>query len=116
GSFGTGSCAVCATSLPYVSRRLLGACTTAPRSARHEARSTFHVDAAASISISRAAAPALRSGSHEVRIAVLPPVDIRRDHPAGYSRAHRGPPFPLSTWWRGGQGVRTMPAFRSAAF
>jgi len=85
GSFGTGSCAAFATSLPYVRRRLLELCTTAPRSARHAARSTFHVDAAASISISRAAAPALRSGSHEVRIAVLPPVDMRRDHPAGFS-------------------------------
>src|SRR6266700_704005 len=85
GSFGTGSCAAVVTSLPYVSRRLLGTCTTAPRSARHAARSTFHVDAAASSSISRAAAPALRSGSHELRIAVLPPVDMRRDHPAGFS-------------------------------
>src|ERR1051325_1684590 len=85
GSFGTDSCAAFATSLPSIARRLLGACTTAPRSARHDARSTFHVDAAASISISRAAAPALRSGSHDVRIAVLPPVDIRRDHPAGFS-------------------------------
>src|SRR5690349_14791702 len=75
GSLGTGSVAALATSEPYVRRRLLAPCTTAPRSARHEVRSTFHVDAAASISISRAVAPALRNGSHDVRIAVLPPVD-----------------------------------------
>src|SRR5207249_3961985 len=47
--------------------------------------STFHVSAAAVTSISRAVAPALRSGSHELRIALLPPVRIVRDHPAGFS-------------------------------
>src|SRR5256885_2243058 len=85
GSFVTGSWAALARSLPYVPRRLVGPCTTAPRSARHAAGSASQVDAAASISISRAAAPALRSRSHDVRIAVLPPVDMRRDHPAGFS-------------------------------
>ena len=49
------------------------------------ARSTFHVSAAAVTSISRAVAPALRSGSHELRIALLPPVRMMRDHPAGFS-------------------------------
>src|SRR5207249_1907275 len=47
--------------------------------------STFHVSAAAVTSISRAVAPALRSGSHELRIALLPPVRMMRDQPAGFS-------------------------------
>src|SRR5450631_45038 len=43
-------------------------------SAVHVDRGTFQVDAAAEISISRAAAPALRIGSHDVRMLALPPV------------------------------------------
>src|ERR1700688_4149075 len=43
-------------------------------SAVHEDRGTFHVKDAAEISISRAAAPALRIGSHVVRMLALPPV------------------------------------------
>src|SRR2546427_5508224 len=84
-SVGTGSAAAGVASVPYVSRRPVGTWITAPRSARHVARSTFHVCAAAVTSMSRAVAPALRSGSHELRIALLPPVRMVRDHPAGFS-------------------------------
>src|SRR2546430_10419190 len=84
-SVGTGSAAACAASMPYVRRRPVGTWITAPRSARHVARSTFHACAAAVTSISRTVAPALCSGSHELRIALLPPVRIVRDHPAGFS-------------------------------
>ena len=45
-----------------------------PLSAVQEDRGTFHVRAAAEISISRAAAPALRIGSQVVRMLALPPV------------------------------------------
>src|SRR5438445_12215088 len=47
---------------------------TEPFSARHAERSTYHSLAAAEISISRAAAPALRRLSYEVRTLRLPPV------------------------------------------
>src|SRR5580692_11796193 len=43
-------------------------------SARHSVRSTFHSAAAAEMSISRAAAPALRRLAYEVRVLRLPPV------------------------------------------
>ena len=84
-SSGTGSRAARAASFPYASRRPVGVWITVPFSARQADRSTRHVSAAALISISRAAAPALRSGSQEVWMAVLPPVDMRRDQPAGFS-------------------------------
>ena len=38
---------------------------TSPLAARHEVSSTLHSDAAAEISIIRAAAPASRSGCHD---------------------------------------------------
>ena len=63
----------------------MGPWITAPFSARHVVRSTFHASAAAAISISRAVAPALRNGSHELRMALLPPVRIVRDHATGFS-------------------------------
>src|SRR5579871_5702773 len=45
-----------------------------PLSVRQADLSTFHCDAAACSSMSRAAAPALRIGSHEDRTLELPPV------------------------------------------
>ncbi len=74
GSSGTGRRAASSTSPPYPRRRPLGSCTMAPRSARHPSTSTSHRRAAASRSISRAAAPAFRRGSHAVRTLLLPPV------------------------------------------
>src|SRR5881296_3846950 len=73
-SAGAGSAAALAASFPYVRRRLLGVWITAPFSARHAALSTPQVSAAALTSISRAAAPALRSGVNAARTLVLPPV------------------------------------------
>jgi len=49
------------------------------------AGSTPHVWAAAATSIARAVAPALRSVSHDDRTLREPPVDIGRDHAAGFS-------------------------------
>src|SRR5205823_5722929 len=63
---GTGSAAARAARVPYRRRRPVGTWITAPCSARHVARSTCHVCAAAVTSISRAVAPALRSGCHEL--------------------------------------------------
>jgi hypothetical protein len=48
--------------------------STMPFSVLHSAGSTFHVSAAAPISIARAAAPALRIGSQCPRTEVEPPV------------------------------------------
>ena len=47
---------------------------TSPFSVRHEAGSTLHFAAAASISIARAAAPATRIGFQNARTEVEPPV------------------------------------------
>src|SRR5437660_2240318 len=54
--------------------RPLVVCRTTPASARHSVRGTFHVSAAAEISISRAAAPARRSGSQPDCTLRLPTV------------------------------------------
>ena len=74
GAAGTGSFAAAATSAPKARRRPLGACTTAPASARQAAAATFQRAAAAATSISRAWAPARRIGFHSERMARLPPV------------------------------------------
>ncbi len=74
GSFGTGSFAASPARAPKPSRRPVGACTTNPFSARHSPAGDFHRCAAAATSISRAAAPALRSTAHEEITLSLPPV------------------------------------------
>ncbi|PYP94374.1 MAG: hypothetical protein DMD34_08845 [Gemmatimonadetes bacterium] len=53
----------------------MGTCSTVEFRARQASRGTFQVSAAAAISISRAAAPALRSGSNPVRTLRLPTVN-----------------------------------------
>jgi hypothetical protein len=50
--------------------------STAPISARHDEAGTLHCFAAASTSISRAAAPASRSGFQEDITLSLPPVPV----------------------------------------
>ena len=85
GFAGTGSAAAFWASSPYVSRWLVPVCATTPFSVLQAAGSAPQVCAAAATSIARAVAPALRRMSHDVRTLVLPPVDIRRDQPAGFS-------------------------------
>jgi hypothetical protein len=74
GPFGTGRFEAASASAPYASRRPLPACRTDPVSARQAVRSTFHCCAAASISISRAAAAARRSSGQLEMTLSLPPV------------------------------------------
>jgi hypothetical protein len=73
-SCGTGSIAAAAATWPYGMRRPLLPCSTSPFSVRHSDGSTLQLFAAASSSIARAAAPALRSGSDMPATLVLPPV------------------------------------------
>ncbi len=77
GFSGTGSFAADAASSPKPARRPEAAWTTEPFSARQDPGSTPHRAAAAPTSISRAAAPALRSGSQDCRTLDEPPVLIR---------------------------------------
>ena len=73
GCTGTGNLAASEVKAPYDSLLPLGAITWL-FSVRSVAASSFHCAAAAATSISRAAAPALRSGSQNPRIVALPPV------------------------------------------
>ena len=75
-SFGAGIRAAALAMRPKLTVRPLGTCVMTPFSARHSAAATFHLLAAAAISISRAVAPALRSSSCDARIERLPPVDM----------------------------------------
>jgi hypothetical protein len=77
GFSGTGSFAAAAARSPYPMRRPEAAWITIPFPVVQEAGSTFHPAAAAETSISRAAAPALRSGSQDWRTEDDPPVLIR---------------------------------------
>ncbi len=77
GLTGTGSFAASSTSAPYPIRLPEAVFTTALLSVWHALGSTLHRFAAAAISISRAAAPAFASGSHDPRTLVLPPVPCR---------------------------------------
>ena len=61
-------------SSPNVARRPDGACDTTPRSTVISVVGTPHSRAAASTSMARAVAPARRICSHELAMAVLPPV------------------------------------------
>src|SRR6201987_6050246 len=74
-SLGTGNAAAFSTSAPYSILRedFLGS-TPLPPIALHSLGGTPHVCAAAVMSISRAVAPAFRSGSQELRTLSLPPV------------------------------------------
>ena len=74
GLAGTGNFAASSAKAPYPSFFPEGLCTTMLSSVLHVPGSTFHLFAAAAISISRAAAPAFASGSQEARTLVLPPV------------------------------------------
>src|SRR5579859_3874876 len=74
GFAGTGIFAASSTSAPYPMRLPEAVFTTALFSVWHALGSTFHRFAAVATSISRAAAPAFASGSHDPRMLVLPPV------------------------------------------
>src|SRR5262249_62257858 len=91
---GTGSAAALVASSPYDKRWLVPVCVTTPLDVLQADGSAPHVCAAAVTSIARAVAPALRRMSHDVRTLVLPPVDMRRDQPAGLSGS--GPSFTLA--------------------
>src|SRR5271167_2314366 len=73
--WGTGSCDATVARLPYVAVRP-DESTTVPAFVVNVDGSTPHRFAAACTSIARAVAPAWRSGNHESRIEVLPPVFI----------------------------------------
>src|SRR5258706_21727 len=82
------TCAFAASArLPYVSLAFVGASKTTPFSARQDFLSTLHFCAAASTSISRAAAPALRMGSQDERTLELPPVPCMPNAGLKYSFA-----------------------------
>jgi hypothetical protein len=73
-SAGTPSRAAAFASWPKLAWRLEAECITAPSLTLTSSSGTFHCFAAAATSMARAEAPALRSCSHELAIAVLPPV------------------------------------------
>ncbi len=74
-SFGGAIFAAASATAPNVTVRPLGAWVMTLFAARHSDAATPHCAAAAAISISRAVAPALRSGSWELRMLRLPPVE-----------------------------------------
>src|SRR5205085_7180929 len=76
GSDGGGIFAAASATSPYRNVRPLGLWVITLFAAWHSAAGTPHCAAAAAISISRAAAPALRRYSCEDRTERLPPVDI----------------------------------------
>ena len=80
GSAGTGSFAAAAASSPKVARRPDLAWLTTPSRTLISAGDTCHFFAAAPTSMARPAAPAWRSCSQELAIAVLPPVPWNGPH------------------------------------
>src|SRR5215470_14693938 len=73
-SFGCSSLPAASATLPNVVLRPDGACVMTLADALHSDTGTFHCSAAAWISISRAAAPPLRTYSCDSRMPRLPPV------------------------------------------
>jgi hypothetical protein len=71
---GTASAAAASASSPNVALRLLAAWLTTPSRTVISAAGTFQRLAAADTSMARAVAPVWRSWSHELAMAVLPPV------------------------------------------
>jgi len=72
--------AAAGASSPKVARRPLAACVSTPRSTVIPPAGTCHACAAAATSMARAVAPARRSCSQELAIAVLPPVPCTGPH------------------------------------
>ena len=75
-SFGGSIFAAASATLPKVVVRPVGLWVMTLFAALHSEAGTFHSSAAAAISISRAAAPPLRTYSWELRMPRLPPVDM----------------------------------------